>query len=245
MGPLPNQNYFLAVDGPPPCLLMATWLEDLSNDRKLEELVLLLQLRGFGFAITSSASTVAPPTRPTQSQYPTSVNGIVASHSFFGGGDFISTTSSLANQDSSPQGFSSAILPVSGGNQSSDSLQTSLATHSVPPHLQQNQLASVQAPNMHSSPGFPVRLQDSASGQPQSPWPRMTQTDKQKYMNIFMEVDKDRDGKITGEQARELFLSWALPRGILSTSFPFVWTMVKKKSLFFYFSSVLLVTFNA
>lgn len=43
----------------------------------------------------------------------------------------------------------------------------------------------------------------------------MTQTDKQKYMNIFMEVDKDRDGKITREQAMDLFLSWALPREIL------------------------------
>jgi len=71
-----------------------------------------------------------------------------------------------------------------------------------------------------------------AGGPLQPPWPRMTQTDKQKYMNIFMEVDKDRDGKITGEQARDLFLYWALPRGILSTSFPFVWTMVKKFSLF-------------
>ncbi|KAA8547600.1 hypothetical protein F0562_004029 [Nyssa sinensis] len=30
-----------------------------------------------------------------------------------------------------------------------------------------------------------------------------------------MEVDKDRDGKITGEQARNLFLSWRLPREVL------------------------------
>jgi len=28
-----------------------------------------------------------------------------------------------------------------------------------------------------------------------------------------MEVDSDKDGKITGEQARNLFLSWRLPRG--------------------------------
>ncbi|XP_024631099.1 uncharacterized calcium-binding protein C800.10c isoform X1 [Medicago truncatula] len=171
---------------------------------------------GFGFAITSSASIVAPPTWPTQSKYPTSVNdGIVASDSFFRGGDLFSTTSSQPNQDSSPHGFSSAILHVSCWNTTSDSLQSSLATHSVRPYLQQNQHASVQAPNMHSSPGLPVRLQDSASGQPQPPWPRMTQTDKQKYTNIFMEVDKDRDGKITGEQARDLFLSWALPKDVL------------------------------
>ncbi|KNA06883.1 hypothetical protein SOVF_176960 [Spinacia oleracea] len=30
-----------------------------------------------------------------------------------------------------------------------------------------------------------------------------------------MEVDTDRDGKITGEQARNLFLSWRLPREVL------------------------------
>jgi epidermal growth factor receptor substrate 15 len=30
---------------------------------------------------------------------------------------------------------------------------------------------------------------------------------------VFMEVDTDRDGIISGEQARNLFLSWRLPRG--------------------------------
>lgn len=30
-----------------------------------------------------------------------------------------------------------------------------------------------------------------------------------------MEVDTDKDGKITGEQARNLFLSWRLPREVL------------------------------
>lgn len=45
------------------------------------------------------------------------------------------------------------------------------------------------------------------------PWPRMTQNDVQRYSRIFSKVDTDHDGKITGEQARELFLSWQLPRG--------------------------------
>lgn len=180
-------------------------------------------------AITTSASTVAPLTPTSSASKPsdTSVNGIIASDSFFGG-DLFSTTSSQPNQNNSPQGFSSAIVPVSEGSQSSirtttpDSLQTSLATHSVRPHLQQNQPAvnqnqhaSVQAPNMPTSSGLPVRLQDSVSGQHQSPWPRMTQTDVQKYTRVFMEVDRDRDGKITGEQARNLFLSWQLPREVL------------------------------
>lgn len=204
---------------------------------------------GFGLAITTSGSSVAP--APRQPQYPSSpmrssdqvgrdskpldtfANGI-ASDSLFGG-DLFSTNTSHPKQDSSPQGFSSgnsllssAIVPVSGGNQHSTltstpgSLQSSLATQPVGPHLQQaqpavkqNQHAPVQTPNMLNSPGLPVRLQDSASGQPQSPWPRMTPTDVQKYTRVFMEVDTDRDGKITGDQARNLFLSWRLPREVL------------------------------
>ncbi|KAG0460406.1 hypothetical protein HPP92_020703 [Vanilla planifolia] len=43
----------------------------------------------------------------------------------------------------------------------------------------------------------------------------MSQTDIQKYTKVFIEVDKDRDGKITGEEARNLFLSWRLPREVL------------------------------
>lgn len=44
-------------------------------------------------------------------------------------------------------------------------------------------------------------------------WPKMTQSNVQKYTKVFVEVDKDKDGKITGEEARNLFLSWRLPRG--------------------------------
>ncbi|XP_027329528.1 epidermal growth factor receptor substrate 15-like 1 isoform X2 [Abrus precatorius] len=199
---------------------------------------------GFGLATTGSSAALVP------SQYPapglrssdplvkdsksmdTSVNG-TASDSFFGG-DMFSASSFRLKQTSSPQGFSSgsslpssAIVPVSGGNQHSirtstpDSLQGSLGTQpgaqlqQVQPVVKLDQHASVQTHNMLNSSGLPGRLQDSASGQPQSPWPRMTQTDVQKYMKVFMEVDTDRDGKITGEQARNLFLSWRLPREVL------------------------------
>lgn len=47
----------------------------------------------------------------------------------------------------------------------------------------------------------------------QTPWPKIMQSDVQKYMTVFIKVDKDRDGKITGQEARNLFLSWKLPRG--------------------------------
>ncbi|XLU94810.1 hypothetical protein S245_009162 [Arachis hypogaea] len=43
----------------------------------------------------------------------------------------------------------------------------------------------------------------------------MTSTDIQKYTKVFVAVDTDRDRKITGEQARNLFLSWRLPWEVL------------------------------
>nr|PNR27203.1 hypothetical protein PHYPA_030684 [Physcomitrium patens] len=48
-----------------------------------------------------------------------------------------------------------------------------------------------------------------------SPWPRMTLADIQRFVRIFSQVDTDQDGKITGEQARELFRNWQLPRDVL------------------------------
>jgi epidermal growth factor receptor substrate 15 len=53
----------------------------------------------------------------------------------------------------------------------------------------------------------------SNPNQSQAPWPKITQVDVRKYMIVFIKVDRDRDGKITGEEARNLFLSWRLPRG--------------------------------
>ncbi|KAG2543779.1 hypothetical protein PVAP13_9NG758600 [Panicum virgatum] len=48
-----------------------------------------------------------------------------------------------------------------------------------------------------------------------SQWPKISQSDIQKYMKVFGDVDRDRDGKITGAEARTLFLSWRLPREVL------------------------------
>jgi hypothetical protein len=50
-----------------------------------------------------------------------------------------------------------------------------------------------------------------------TPWLQMTPNDVQRYMRVFSKVDTDHDGKITGEQARDLFLSWQLPRGWLAS----------------------------
>ncbi|KAI4350197.1 hypothetical protein L6164_004672 [Bauhinia variegata] len=149
------------------------------------------------------------------------------------GGNMFSATSSQPKQE--PQGvssgsslLSSAIVPVSGAKQHSirtttpEYVQSSFATQPVgqqhqqaQPLLKQNQPASIQTHNMSIPSGLPAGVQKSTSGQPQSPWPRMAQTDVQKYTKVFVEVDTDRDGKITGEQAHNLFLSWRLPREVL------------------------------
>lgn len=81
--------------------------------------------------------------------------------------------------------------------------------------VKQKQLETVQSNSavpVHSVPSGPV---SSVSTQNEVPWPKITQSDIRKYAKVFLEVDKDRDGKITGVEARNLFLSWRLPREIL------------------------------
>lgn len=46
-------------------------------------------------------------------------------------------------------------------------------------------------------------------------WPKITEAIVRRYTKIFIEVDTDKDGKITGVEARNLFLSWHLPREVL------------------------------
>ncbi|QCE01905.1 epidermal growth factor receptor substrate 15 [Vigna unguiculata] len=106
-----------------------------------------------------------------------------------------------------------SALPVGAQLQQAQPVGSQL--QQAQPVVKQDQHVPVQTRNMMNSSGLPGRLQDSASSQPPSPWPKMAQTDVQKYMKVFMEVDTDRDGKITGEQARNLFLSWRLPREVL------------------------------
>lgn len=133
-------------------------------------------------------------------------------------GDDVFTAVSQPKQD----GFSSAptpslMGPINSGMQASFRpaqnvpIQSSLnLTHggSQLPGTQlsvkQSQIESSQSTSAQAGPS------SISSGRP---WPRFSQTDVQKYSKVFMEVDTDKDGKITGEQARNLFLSWKLPRG--------------------------------
>ncbi|KAM0919743.1 hypothetical protein ACQ4PT_007919 [Festuca glaucescens] len=60
------------------------------------------------------------------------------------------------------------------------------------------------------APGVSAGVSNSTSQ-----WPKVNQSDIQKYTKVFGDVDKDRDGKITGAEARTLFLSWRLSRDVL------------------------------
>eukprot|EP00262_Sarcandra_glabra_P009990 TRINITY_DN2483_c0_g1_i1.p1 TRINITY_DN2483_c0_g1~~TRINITY_DN2483_c0_g1_i1.p1 ORF type:complete len:1057 (-),score=232.20 TRINITY_DN2483_c0_g1_i1:85-3255(-) len=155
-----------------------------------------------------------------------------SSDSIFGG-DVFSVTPQPKPVASAPTISPSSIhnpatnFTIATGPQSSvkqgqlDPLQRTLNTlpdsgqlQRVPPHVKQNLVAAIQStPAMTSN--VPVAAIGSTSGQSQLPWPRITQSDIQKYTAVFVKVDTDRDGKITGEQARNLFLSWRLPREVL------------------------------
>ncbi|KAL6995988.1 hypothetical protein U1Q18_006126 [Sarracenia purpurea var. burkii] len=156
------------------------------------------------------------------------------------GGDVFSATQSIPKHNapatsvsSSPASSaiapaSSAIVSASTGSQSSskldlfDSLQSSFTRQATGNQMQHTQ--SLLKPNQHvpaqnisslAPSGISVGPGNSTSNQSQLSWPKMTPAGIQKYTKVFVEVDTDRDGKITGEQARNLFLSWRLPREVL------------------------------
>lgn len=131
-----------------------------------------------------------------------------SSDSIFGG-DVFSATPSQSKQIVASQPLysvnnvssSMALVPTPAGPAAAlakqNQLDISQSTSIVP--------VSIGVGATASSPG----------GNTQLSWPRMMQSDAQKYTKVFSEVDTDRDGKITGEQARDLFLSWKLPREVL------------------------------
>ncbi|XP_050363615.1 uncharacterized protein LOC126782417 [Argentina anserina] len=114
--------------------------------------------------------------------------------------------------------YSSSTVPVASGPQSTERPSNISSMPSVAGQPQQPRSfasSNNQAPTLTTTPAVSHGAGNSASGQSQMPWPRISQTDVQKYSNIFVKVDTDRDGKITGEQARDLFLKWGLPREVL------------------------------
>ncbi|KAK8945564.1 hypothetical protein KSP40_PGU007350 [Platanthera guangdongensis] len=142
-------------------------------------------------------------------------------------GNGFSSAFGVGTNNSSPAFSSGSILNSSGITSASavsqnskvgalDSLQSTFTRPlggNQPPGSQSQKysLAPVQSASIPSG----AKLPSNSTIQQQVSWPRLNQSDIQKYTKVFVEVDKDRDGKITGEQARNLFLSWRLPREIL------------------------------
>ncbi|PIN05263.1 Synaptic vesicle protein EHS-1 [Handroanthus impetiginosus] len=150
-------------------------------------------------------------------------------------GDVLSAKQSSSQQVSSAPQYpasslpaSSAIVPLTSSPQPSakpdpfEALQSTLGKPSTgiqaaqtPSLPKSNQQAPTQVTSSVMSSGVQSSVGNSTSEQSQISWPKMTRAGIQKYAKVFMEVDTDRDGKITGDQARNLFLSWRLPREVL------------------------------
>ncbi|XBI85954.1 hypothetical protein VPH35_093995 [Triticum aestivum] len=87
-------------------------------------------------------------------------------------------------------------------------VDTALVSNKGPAHLSRPGARNVGANRLLINVGYNI-LPCYA------PWPKITQADVRKYMIVFIKVDRDGDEKITREEARNLFLSWQLPRDIL------------------------------
>lgn len=196
---------------------------------------------GVNPAMPSSApkpqATVSTSSQSTVNDYnalTVSGNGFTSTSGF--GNDLFSTKPSPAKEEPSKSTYSessasasSPIVPVSSVPQPSSksmSLDSVLNGFSMQPAgsqfqrpqspLNPSQQVSALGSSSSVSSGIPsVGTGSSSSDNSQLSWPKMKPADVQKYTKVFMEVDTDRDGKITGEQARNLFLSWRLPRGRL------------------------------
>ncbi|CAK9316069.1 unnamed protein product [Citrullus colocynthis] len=173
-----------------------------------------------GFGQSSTGLTTSLPPRPQSASGNGTASGSYSGRDAFGATPVPSKQDVPAGNKTStafPVPVSSVTQPIVRAS-SLDSLQNSFMKPPLANQAQRNQ--ALGKPNQQSvlqsaSSGFSTGTQNSVSGQSQRPWPRMTQTDVQKYTKVFVEVDKDRDGKITGQEARNLFLSWRLPREVL------------------------------
>ncbi|KAJ6907754.1 hypothetical protein NC651_018251 [Populus alba x Populus x berolinensis] len=126
-----------------------------------------------------------------------------ASDSHFG--DVFSATPAQSKQSSLSAAPSTSSIPVSSAIVPSSLLVGGQST------ARPNQQVPPQSVPSAPSTGFPSGSSNAALSQSQPPWPRMTQSDIQKCTKVFVQVDTDRDGKLTGEQAHNLFLSCRLP----------------------------------
>ncbi|XP_041021373.1 epidermal growth factor receptor substrate 15-like 1 isoform X1 [Juglans microcarpa x Juglans regia] len=175
--------------------------------------------RGVGPSIPLPASQPQAPVSMAFQPAANASKDLVVSGNGFASGPSHSVSSTPA---------SSAINLVSGAprplsKQSSlDSLQSAFSMQPDGGQIQPGQLSlnpsqqvSALGSSSLASPGISVGHGSPTPDNVQLPWPKMKPADVQKYTKVFMKVDVDKDGKITGEEARNLFLSWRLPREVL------------------------------
>lgn len=195
--------------------------------------------RGVSPSMPSPAPSLSPALMTSQpmanDRAPAVTGNGFASKSAFGA-DMFSVTPSPPRPESSGLNNAannsigpSAIVPVSSVSQplskpnSMESLQSAFVSRPLAgsqlqlsqSSLEPNKEVRATGPSPLISSGITTGARNSTSENAQFTWPKMKPTDVQKYTKVFMEVDTDRDGRITGEQARNLFLSWRLPREVL------------------------------
>ncbi|RRT49189.1 hypothetical protein B296_00033853 [Ensete ventricosum] len=178
------------------------------------------------------SSTVSPkplepnllPSKPNEPKTLVVSGNDFSSDSFFGGN--VSSAASQEKSDSNILDFSvknmpnsSSVASVAAGSRiliRPGQLDPFQSAGLLPPagsqlqqaqlNVKQNQLDNRKISSVPTASNGAAGLASSAPNQPQIQWPKITQADIKKYTNVFVNVDKDRDGKITGEQARTLFL---------------------------------------
>ncbi|XP_022936329.1 epidermal growth factor receptor substrate 15-like 1 [Cucurbita moschata] len=195
--------------------------------------------RGVSPSVPSPATSLSPALMTSQSMpnntAPAVTGNGFASKSAFGADMFSVTPSpprpessglnNAANNGTGPSAIvagSSVSQPLSKHN-SMESLQSAFVSRPISDSQLQLSQTSLEpskevratSPSPLISSGITTGARNSTSENTQLTWPKMKPTDVQKYTKVFMEVDTDRDGRITGEQARNLFLSWRLPREVL------------------------------
>ncbi|KAK1410531.1 hypothetical protein QVD17_37068 [Tagetes erecta] len=116
----------------------------------------------------------------------------------------------LSSNGPVPAGTQFPIKPSQSSQISVGQQPTASQNHRAQSTLNYNQQVPVQ-----NSSGAPIIAVNVSSSQTSEPWPKMTQSNFQKYTKIFVDVDTHKDGKITSEQASNLFLCWGFPRDII------------------------------
>ncbi|MCO5615031.1 hypothetical protein L7F22_069319 [Adiantum nelumboides] len=114
---------------------------------------------------------------------------------------------STALQIPQPTGAGSQISQQRGMQEMGLASFSSVPSSSTPAKVFQPVSTSVGQPDrgIGASPGLDAS----------KTWPKMTDAIVRRYTKIFFDVDTDKDGRISGTQARDLFLSWQLPREVL------------------------------